>query len=103
MKVKKFQRMKEDFTCGKCGAFIHGTGYTNHCSKCLWSRHVDINPGDRQAVCKGMMKPVSVELKGGEYRILHRCVKCGFERKNKASKNDNFEMLVQISSHPVQT
>ena len=28
---------------------MKGNGYTNHCPKCLWSKHVDINPGDRGA------------------------------------------------------
>ena len=95
MATKKFQRTKEDFTCEKCGFEVVGDGYTNHCPKCLWSKHVDINPGDRAATCQGLMEPVEVELKGGEYVILHRCIECGFEKKNKASKEDmfNFEAI----------
>ena len=80
---------------------IEGSGYTNHCSACLWSKHVDVNPGDRQAECKGMMEPISVELKNREYVILHHCVKCGFEKKNKTSKDDNFDAIVQISKNPI--
>ncbi|MBU3901416.1 RNHCP domain-containing protein, partial [Patescibacteria group bacterium] len=49
MQSKKFQRKIEDFVCGHCGPKIKGTGYTDHCPKCLWSQHVDVNPGDRQA------------------------------------------------------
>jgi hypothetical protein len=101
METKKFQRTKEDFACEHCGFIIHGSGYTNHCPNCLWSKHVDINPGDRQATCQGMMEPIGVELKGGEYSILHRCVRCGFMRRNKTSKEDNFESLLQLSSHPI--
>lgn len=98
MKTKLFQKTKEDFICGHCGQEVAGNGYTNHCSRCLWSKHVDINPGDRSANCGGMMEPVSVEVKSGEYTITHRCVKCGFEKRNKTSKDDNFEVVLQISS-----
>jgi|SRR3989338_4331185 len=98
--TKKFKRTTEDFTCQQCGFAVRGSGYTNHCPQCLWSKHVDINPGDRQATCQGLMEPVSVELKGGEYVIFHRCVSCGFEKRNKAANNDSFEAIVQLSSHP---
>ena len=100
--TKKFQRMTEDFTCERCGAVVTGNGYTNHCHMCLWSKHVDVNPGDRSAMCQGLMEPVGVETKGGEYIILHRCVMCGFEKRNKSSKDDNFDVLLQISSRPIR-
>jgi len=45
---KKFQKRIENFTCEKCGLFVKGTGYTDHCPNCLWSKHMDINPGDRK-------------------------------------------------------
>jgi len=51
---KKFQKKKEDFKCEKCGREVIGTGYTNHCPDCLWSKHVDVNPGDRQSKCLGL-------------------------------------------------
>lgn len=98
MTSKKFQRTKEDFLCGKCGFFVRGSGYTNHCPQCLWSKHVDVNPGDRRATCLGLMEPVGVEVKGGEYTIFHRCTQCGFEKKNKASKEDNFDVLLHDCS-----
>jgi hypothetical protein len=100
--TKKFQRTKEDFTCERCSFFVRGNGYTNHCPQCLWSKHVDVNPGDRQATCQGLMEPVEVESKGNEYIILHHCVLCGFEKRNKSSKDDNFETILEISSHPVK-
>jgi len=95
--TKKFQRTNEDFICEQCGFFVQGNGYTNHCPRCLWSKHVDVNPGDRAAVCKGGMEPIGVELDRGEYTILHRCVVCGFERRNKMSKDDNFNTILQLS------
>ena len=96
--TKKFQRAKEDFTCGKCGFFVRGNGYTNHCTHCLWSKHVDVNPGDRMALCGGMMEPISVETKSGEWIILHRCTVCRAEKKNKASKDDAFDALESLLS-----
>lgn len=77
---------------------MKGDGYTNHCPKCLWSKHVDVNPGDRAGKCGGMMKPISVFLKNGENMIAHRCAKCGFERNNKVAEEDDFDTLVKISS-----
>ncbi len=100
--TKKFQRAKEDFTCQKCGFFVHGNGYTNHCPQCLWSKHVDINPGDRQATCKGIMEPVGVEFKGGKYTILNQCVLCNFKKRNGVAKNDNFDAILKLSSRPAK-
>jgi len=97
MKTKKFQKNIEDFTCEHCGEIVKGSGYTNHCPECLWSKHVDINPGDRASECHGIMVPVSLEIKNGEYIIAHRCQKCGFEKKNKTSPVDNFEEIIKIS------
>jgi rubredoxin len=96
--TRKFQKRKEDFVCEKCGVEVAGSGYTNHCPECLCGKHVDINPGDRASECKGMMAPVSVETKGDMYILLHRCEKCGFERKNKVGEKDNFEQVLEITS-----
>ena len=59
---------------------------------------MDINPGDRNEDCGGMMKPVAVEAQGSGYRILHRCTKCGAERRNKAAENDDFDILLKIAA-----
>lgn len=96
LKSKKFQRKKEDFVCENCGEYVMGNGYTDHCPKCLFSRHIDINPGDRQGKCGGMMKPVFIETKSGRYVINYECLKCGYEYKVKAAKNDNFESLLKL-------
>ncbi|MES3005056.1 MAG: RNHCP domain-containing protein [Patescibacteria group bacterium] len=93
-----FIKNKEDFVCEKCGTEVAGNGYTNHCPECLWSKHVDINPGDRASICAGMMEPVRVEKKGKEYTLIHKCIKCGFEKPNKAVPEDNFQILVQVSA-----
>ena len=94
----QFKRNIENFVCEKCGFRVVGNGYTNHCPECLWSKHVDIFPGDRAVECRGMMEPVRVEVSGKEYKIIHKCIKCGVEKANKAVKEDNFDLLLQISA-----
>ncbi len=83
-----FKKVKEDFGCEKCGEWVTGDGYTNHCPKCLWSKHVDETPGDRAAACGGPMEPKAVKLEGGEFIIEHVCLKCGHVKPNKAAPND---------------
>lgn len=95
-----FIRNTENFKCEKCGHEVAGNGYTNHCPNCLWSKHVDISPGDRLNTCGGMMEPIGVTKKGSEYIILHKCTKCGLEKPNKANKEDSFQMIIQVSSEP---
>lgn len=100
---KQFIRRREDFVCEQCGAKVKGTGYTNHCPKCLWSKHVDEEtPGDRLSQCGGMMEPTVVEVRGDEYTITHRCQKCGKTMRNKADPEDNFNELLRLAamSHP---
>ena len=94
---KNFQRTKENFTCNNCGFFVKGDGYTNHCPKCLWSRHVDINPGDRAETCGGMMRPIGVEKIKKGFDIIYRCEKCFKKRQNISGAGDDFDVLVKIS------
>ena len=94
--MKKFTRTIEDFVCAHCGAAVRGNGYTNHCPQCLWSKHLDIHPGDRAEKCGGMMEPVSVETKGGAHTLTHRCTLCGFSRRQTASPDDNFEKIMAM-------
>ena len=95
-----FTRYIEDFTCGKCGTQVKGDGYTNHCPRCLWSKHVDIDPGDRAANCGGMMAPMALEgsTEAG-YVIVHRCARCGFTRGNAVSPADDVDAVVGLVQH----
>jgi rubrerythrin len=96
MMSRKFQRKIEDFVCEYCGAKIKGNGYTDHCPKCLWSKHVDISPGDREADCKGLMKPIGVEIKNKEYIIHYKCTECGYEHRVKSAPEDSFEEILKL-------
>jgi hypothetical protein len=94
--MKSFVKNKEDFMCENCKAFIKGNGYTNHCHECFYSKHVDINPGDRLEACGGLMKPISVQGSTNNMTITHRCQLCGFTRNNKLQEEDNIEKLAQL-------
>lgn len=86
---QNFKRQIEDFVCENCGEKVIGNGYTNHCPRCLWGKHVDINPGDRAANCGGLMEPMGVELEKGKYVITQQCLKCGRIWRNEAAKADD--------------
>jgi len=94
---KKFQRKIEDFVCENCGEKTKGDGYTDHCPKCLWSKHVDINPGDRMCDCKGLMEPIGVEIKSDEYIIHYQCLKCKYRHRVKSAPSDNLEKIIELS------
>lgn len=96
MEQKQFQRTIENFTCENCGVKVEGSGYTNHCPKCLWSKHVDINPGDRAADCGGMMEPTGIENKSDVFYVVQKCKKCGHIRRNKLVKGDDFNTAVEL-------
>jgi hypothetical protein len=95
MAGRRFTRRVEDFTCGSCGREVAGDGYTNHCPSCLWSRHVDVNPGDRMAGCGGMMEPAAVLVEGDGYVIVHRCRACGHVGRNRSAPEDDFAALLR--------
>jgi hypothetical protein len=98
--------LDEAFNCIYCNEFVPGTeGGTeqrNHCPKCLWSRHVDHQAGDRRSVCKCAMEPIAVWAKPkGEWSIVHRCVKCGALRANRIAGDDNEVILLSIALRPI--
>ena len=95
---KNFIKKTEDFECLVCGTKVKGTGYTNHCPKCLYGLHVDKSvPGDRGSACRGLMEPVGVEIQSGKYILIHKCEKCGKKMRNKVSKEDKLSEIVKIS------
>ncbi|MDR2412974.1 MAG: RNHCP domain-containing protein [Rickettsiales bacterium] len=98
--MKNFTKTVENFTCLHCGANVVGTGYTNHCPKCLWSRDVDINPGDRAGKCGGMMRPVSATSERGRIIITHRCEKCGKIKRQRVSDDDDHDAIIALSANP---
>ncbi len=102
LKTKRFARKIEDFKCEQCGSMIKGDGYTDHCPNCLYSKHVDINPGDRENSCLGLMEPISVETKAGRQIIHYKCLKCGYRHQIKANMNDNYDRIVELSQNSLK-
>ena len=92
-----FQKKVEDFVCEKCGAVVKGNGYTNHCPQCLWSKHVDVHPGDRAAACGGLMEPIAVEQEGKDQMIVQKCVVCGHTRRNTVVPGDSVNALASVA------
>jgi DNA-directed RNA polymerase subunit RPC12/RpoP len=92
---------KDSFKCHHCGMQVLvdmiGTKHRNHCPYCLWSLHVDIRPGDRVALCNGLMQPISVFARDdGEISIIHRCTVCGTLKINRIAGDDDHIQLIFI-------
>ena len=93
----------ETFICGNCGRTVTppecGSEHRNHCPHCLWSRHMDLKPGDRRSGCRGMMDPVSIWVRiNREWAVMHRCSKCGFIRPNRIAGDDNEILLFTLAA-----
>lgn len=98
--MKKFLEVDEEFICENCGRKVAKLGYScrNHCPYCLYSKHLDINPGDRKEDCHGMLEPIGIEISSKKgYVIIYKCQKCGAIRKNKAAKDDNMDLIIELS------
>lgn len=96
----------DSFTCRVCGWPVTpagaGSGHRNHCPNCLSSLHVDIEPGDREADCGGIMEPIAVWVrKNGEWAIIHRCRRCGALSSNRVAADDDPMKLMSIAMKPV--
>ena len=82
--------------CENCGTLVRGDGYTNHCPECLYSKHVDNNPGDRLNDCGGLMKPIGAFLRKQEWLLRQECQKCGEVRVIRAREEDSKEALEKV-------
>lgn len=88
------------FACIRCGRQIpkhSGGSYRNHCPYCLWSKHVDISPGDRAADCGAPMEPAAVDYTGKKgYILIHRCTACAAQDRNKLAPDDNMDAVISL-------
>lgn len=93
-----FIKNDESFICENCGQIVNKLKYTSrdHCNNCLYSKHVDIYPGDRQNSCKGLLKPINVITKNSKTKICYSCIKCGKNIKNIIAKDDNKDTIIYI-------
>ena len=95
----------DSFTCRVCGWPVvsagAGSDHRNHCPNCLYSVHLDEEPGDRESNCHGRMEPIGVWVrKNGEWAIIHRCVKCGNIASNRTAADDNPMKLMALAMRP---
>ena len=53
--MKRFNMIDEEFICENCHQKVSKLNYTarDHCPYCIYSKHVDILPGDRKNTSKG--------------------------------------------------
>ncbi len=89
----------EEFICENCGKKVQKLGYTarDHCPYCLYSKHVDINPGDRNNACKAMLKPIGIEKFKNSFKIIYKCEKCNKTHKNIMAIDDNMDLIIELS------
>ena len=101
MEKASFVVIDESFICENCGYEVKKLGYScrNHCPKCLYSKHVDKNPGDREEECHGMLEPIGIDTNSKKgYVIVFKCQKCGAIRKNKMAEDDNMDLIIELST-----
>jgi DNA-directed RNA polymerase subunit RPC12/RpoP len=105
--MKKFTKINDPFTCENCGKEVLPTDsgtYRDHCPFCLYSKHVDVNPGDRANSCKGLLKPIDLDKgKKGTLVIIYKCLRCSAEVRNKMAQKttiqpDDYDLALKISS-----
>lgn len=97
--MKAFNEIDEVFICENCGFNVEKLGYScrDHCPNCLYSKHVDINPGDRKNKCHGLLKPIGIEKFKDSYKIIYECEKCKKTHKNIVAKDDNINEIINLS------
>ncbi|MBO5682389.1 MAG: RNHCP domain-containing protein [Clostridia bacterium] len=109
METKRFSKNDSGFICAHCGKKVEPLGYTSrdHCPFCLWSIHIDVNPGDRANECQGNLVPIKAEPdpKRG-FVIIYKCDKCGELHRNRAAHEakvqpDNIDLLIRLTAKEI--
>ena len=97
--MKRFLENDQEFICENCGKKVEKLIYSSrdHCPYCLYSKHVDIMPGDRLNECKGLLKPIGIEKYKDTYKIIYKCEKCNKTHKNIIAKDDNYDEIINLS------
>lgn len=89
----------EEFICENCKKKVNKLNYSarDHCPYCLYSKHVDISPGDRLNNCKGLLVPIGIEKFKNTFKIIFKCNKCGQIHKNIIANDDNMDLIIELS------
>jgi len=101
------------FRCSHCKQFVvindmlMGTANRNHCNWCLWSKHLDIDKGDRRSNCHAGMKPIGLTFRHegfgrrGEVMLIHLCSSCSKISINRIARDDpEFKVQEIFTSSP---
>ncbi len=98
--MKRFNMIEENFICEHCGKEVSTLGYTarDHCPYCLYSKHVDILPGDRKNECKGLLRPIGIEKYKDTFKILYQCEQCRIKHKNIMANDDDMSKIIELSN-----
>lgn len=94
MVSQNFKKVNEAFNCQHCGRDVPIASKTcrNHCPFCLYSKHVDRSPGDRQNQCQGLLKPVAYHHHSKKGLMIDfKCLRCGEESRNIANLDDSIQ------------
>ena len=97
--MKKFTMRDENFICENCQENVNKLNYTarDHCPYCLYSKHVDIMPGDRKNECQGLLKPITIEKFKDTYKIVYKCQKCNKIHKNIMAIDDDMNLIIELT------
>jgi hypothetical protein len=102
--MKRFKMLDEEFVCEYCQNKVGKLEYSarDHCPYCLYSKHVDVNPGDRSNHCQGLLKPIGIEKYKNTYKIIYKCSKCQQIHKNIMANDDNYDEVIKLSTNTSQ-
>ncbi len=94
-----FTKNDESFICLNCNKKVEKLKYTSrdHCNHCLYSIHVDIEPGDRLNECKGKLVPINIIQTAKKGKVIeYRCAKCKAVLRNIVAEDDNEALMYKI-------
>jgi DNA-directed RNA polymerase subunit RPC12/RpoP len=97
--MKTFEKNDNSFVCLVCGKQVPILKYSSrdHCTKCLCSIHVDINPGDRANTCLGTLVPFDIDTTSKKGNVIkYKCNKCGEVHNNKSAEDDSFNTILKV-------
>ena len=97
--MKLFTKNDDSFICENCNKEVKALNYSSrdHCNYCLYSKHVDINPGDRQNTYRDLLKPIGIEKYKDTYKIIYECERCKEIHKNIMATDDNMDLIIELS------
>lgn len=98
--MKRFTMKDEKFICEHCGREVLPLGYTarDHCPYCLYSKHVDILPGDRKNTCLGLLEPIGISKYRDTFKIIYKCSVCKELHNNIMAVDDDMNKIIELSN-----